>query len=143
MLHTGRSRPISTYDFVICTTRVVRPRGLLHHSLSNGFEVEQVVALAQGRHALDPLLALRLLRILRLLLLLDGGHVDLAQVFRRVEVLVEGVAGVDGVELRRRILACILEDDLLATGMLCGMISRRFCATVTGGFVPGRKSVTS
>jgi hypothetical protein len=47
----------------------------------------------------DALQALDLLRVLLLFLHLDGVHVDGAQVLGGVEVLVEGVGRVDGVEL--------------------------------------------
>ena len=107
-----------TYNFVVCTAGVVGPCGLLHHAAGNGLKVHQVVASRQGRHALDALLARLLLGIGSLLLLFDSGHVNFTEMHGRIEVFVEGVGRVDGVELLGRILAGILEDDLLATRVL-------------------------
>ena len=108
----------ATYDLIVCTAGVVGPGGLLHDAASNGLKVHQVVAGGQRRHAVDALLALHLLGIGGLFLLFDGGHVDFTKMLGLIEVFVKGVWGVDGVELLGRILAGILEDNLLATGVL-------------------------
>lgn len=59
----------------------------------------QVVALRKQGLLLDALQALGLVGVLLLRLLLDGAHVDGAEVLGGVEVLVEGVGGVDGLVL--------------------------------------------
>ena len=107
-----------TYNFVVCTARVVGPCGLFHYASGNRLEVHQVVAGRQRRHALDALLARLLLGIGSLLLLFNGGHVNFTEMLGRIEVFVEGIGRVDGVELLGRILAGILEDNLLATRVL-------------------------
>lgn len=80
-------------------------------------KVHQVVARGQRGHPLDALLTIRLFRVHRLLLLLDGGHVDLAQVLGLVEVLVQGIGRVNRVKFLGRIFAGVFENDLLAAGM--------------------------
>jgi hypothetical protein len=50
--------------------------------------------------------------------LLHGAHVNIAEVLGLVKVLVQGVRRVDRLELLGRIFACILENDLLAAGVL-------------------------
>jgi hypothetical protein len=84
---------------------------------SDSFKVHQVVAGGQRRHALDALEAAGLFRVDGFLFLLDGGHVDLTEVFGLVEELVQGVGRVDGVEFLGRIFSSILEDDFRATGV--------------------------
>lgn len=79
---------------------------------SDGFKVHQVVAGGQRGHALDALEAAGFFRVDGFFFLLDGGHVDLAEVFGLVEELVQGVGRVDGVEFLGRIFTSILEDDL-------------------------------
>lgn len=114
----GRNEGDMTYNFIVCTARVVGPCGLFHYASGNSLEVHQVVAGRQRRHALNALLARLLLGIGSLLLLFDGSHVDFSEMLGRIEVFVEGVRWVDGVELLGRILAGILEDNLLATRVL-------------------------
>jgi hypothetical protein len=58
--------------------------------------------------------------------LLDGAHINLTKVLGLVEVLVKGVWGVDGFELLGRVLAGILEDDLLAARVFYNGRVRRF-----------------
>jgi hypothetical protein len=73
-----------------------------------------------------------------------------------VQVLVQRVRRVDGLKLLGGVLAGILEDDFLATGMLWEVASMlalshqernktvlSICVWETAVFVPGRKSVTS
>lgn len=105
------------HDLVVGSTGVVSPSRLLHNSARYGLEVHQVVALGQQRLLIDPLQALHLLRVLLLCLYHHGSHVYRAHVLRLVEVLVQRVWRVDGVEFFRRIFAGVLEDDLLATGV--------------------------
>jgi hypothetical protein len=89
----------------------------------NSLKVHQVVASGQWRHAVDSLQAARFLRIKFLLFLLDGGHVDLTEVFRGVEKLVKGVWGVNWFVCLGRIFAGVLEDDLLAAGVFWGRLA--------------------
>lgn len=110
-------REKNTYNLVIRATRIIRPRRLLHDIARHLLKVQQIVAGGQRRHQLHALLALRLLGVRHFLLLLDSFHVHLAQVFRSIQILVERVGGVDGIELLGGVLAGILEDDLLATGV--------------------------
>jgi hypothetical protein len=74
--------------------------------------------LLKNGHARNALLPLFLVRIDLLGLLLDRIHVYLAQVFRLVEIFVEGVRWVNGLECLGAILASILQDNLLTAGML-------------------------
>jgi hypothetical protein len=74
--------------------------------------------LLQQRHLLNALLPLELLGVVRGRLLDDGRHVHGAEMLGLVEVLLERVGRVDGVELLRSILAGVLDDDLLATRVL-------------------------
>jgi len=101
----------ATHDLVIGSTRVVGPGGFLHDMPRDRFKVHQVVASSQRGHTLDALQAVGLLWVDGLFFLLDGGHVDLTEVLGLVEVLVECVGRVDGVEFLGRIFASILEDD--------------------------------
>jgi hypothetical protein len=80
----------------------------------NGLKVHEVVTGGKRGHPLYALQTTSLLRIKRLLFLLDSAHIDLAEVLGLVKVLVECVWGVDGVELLGRVFAGILQDDLLA-----------------------------
>lgn len=107
----------NTHNLIVGATRIVGPSGLLHDLAGDGLEIHQVVTGSQRWHALDTLLAIGLLGVKGLLLLLDSGHVDLAQMLGSIEELVEGVRGVNWVKLLGRILASILEDDLLAARM--------------------------
>lgn len=65
----------------------------------------KVVALRQQRLLLDTLQARDLIRVLLLGLDSDSLHVNIAEVFGLVEILVERVRGVDGVKLLRGVLA--------------------------------------
>ena len=105
------------YNLIVGTARIVRPRRLLHDLPRDRLKVHQIVAGGERGHAVDALQAIGLLGVKGLLLLLDGGHVDLAEVLGRVEVLVQGVGRVDGVELLGRIFAGIFQNDFLATGV--------------------------
>lgn len=100
-----------THDLVVGSAGVVGPGGILHDLPSDRLKVHQVVAGGQRGHTLDALQAVGLLRVDSLFFLLDGGHVDLAEVLGVVEVLVKGVGRVDGVEFLGRIFAGVLEDD--------------------------------
>ncbi len=100
----GRKK--GAYDFVVGGARVVAPGRLLHDPTGDGLKVEQVVALRQQGLELIARLALNLLGVVVLVgRLLDGAHVDGAEVLGVVEVLVEGVGGMDGLEFFRRIFA--------------------------------------
>lgn len=110
---------VATYNFIISTARVVCPGGLLHHIPCDCLEVHQVVACLQRGHPLDPLLPLGFFGVCNLLFLFDGAHVNLSKVLRGIEVFFQSVRRVNRVEFLGRILACVLQDDLLATGMLC------------------------
>jgi hypothetical protein len=66
---------------------------------------------------LDTELTISLLRILDLLLLLDGAHVDFAEVLRLIEVLIQGVRRVDGIKFLGRIFTGVLENNLRASGV--------------------------
>lgn len=110
---------MTTYDLIICTTGIVGPGGVLHDMPCDGLKVEQIVALRQRGHVLDPLLALNLGRILDLLVPFHGVHVDLSQVFGLVQILVERVRGVDRLELLRGVFPGILQNDLLAARVFC------------------------
>lgn len=82
-------------------------------------KVHEVVAGCQGRHALDALFAVGLFGVKDLFFLLDCAHVHLSEVLGLIEELVQGIGRVNRIELLGRIFAGILEDDLLATGVLC------------------------
>lgn len=102
------------YNFIIGTTGVVGPGGLLHDLTGNGLKVHQVVASGQRGHAASTLQAALFLGVKFFLFLLDGGHVDLTEVFGGVEEFVEGVWGVNWFVCLGRIFAGVLENDLLA-----------------------------
>ena len=104
-----------THDLVVCAARVVRPGGLLQDAARNGFKVHQVVALLQWGLRLDALLALLLVWVDRLVVLLNSGHIDIAQVLGLVEVLIESVRGMDGLVSLGGIFAGELEDDIWAS----------------------------
>jgi hypothetical protein len=103
-----------TYDLVVCSAGVVRPGRLLHDLSGDSLKVHEVVACGERRHPLNTLQAIGLLGVESLLFLLHGAHVDLTEVLRLVQVLIEGVWGVNRVEFLGRIFAGVLEDDLLA-----------------------------
>ena len=107
-----------TYDLVVGTTGVVCPCRLLHDLARDGLKIHQVVALLQNRHARNALLPRFLIWINLLCLFLDGVHVHLAQVLGLVEILVERVGRVDWLKCLGAVLASILQDNLLASGML-------------------------
>nr|POF04100.1 hypothetical protein CFP56_21855 [Quercus suber] len=107
-----------THNLIVRAAGVVRPGRLLHHPSRHGLEIHEVVALLEDGHALDAFLPLQLLRVRRLLLLLDRVHVHLAQVLAPIEELVERVGRVDRLVLLRGIFAGVLEDDLGPAGML-------------------------
>ena len=105
------------YNFIICSARVVCPRRLLHNLAGHHLKVQQVVASLEMGHAGNALLAFGFLRVEGFFFLLNGCHVHCSQVLRRVQELVQGIGWVDWFELFGRIFACILEDDLLTTGV--------------------------
>jgi hypothetical protein len=106
-----------THNLVVGTAGVVCPCCLLHNVARDSLKVHQVVALFEDGHALDALLPLLLFGVEFLGLVLDCRHVDLAQVLRLVQVLVERVGRVDGLVDLGGVLAGILEDDLGAARM--------------------------
>lgn len=112
-----------THNLIISTTGIISPRSLLHNSPRHRLKIQQVIARRQRRHTADPLLTVQFLRILRLFFLLDRAHVDFAQVFGCMEVLVEGVWGVDGVEFLGRVFPGVFQDDFLASGVFFDIIS--------------------
>jgi len=107
-----------TYDLIVGTTRVVCPCRLLHDLARDGLKVHQVVALLQNGHARNALLPRFLIRIDLLRFFLDGIHVHLAQVLGLVEILVERVGRVDWLKCLGAVLASILQDNFLTSGML-------------------------
>lgn len=107
-----------TYYLIVCPTGIVGPRRLLHHSSCHSLEVHEVVTLLEDRHSLDSFLSILLIGILLDLLLLNCVHIDLPQVLALVEKFLEGVWRMYGVISFGRIFACILQDDVLPTGML-------------------------
>lgn len=78
----------ASYNLIIRSTRVIPPGRLLHDPPRHRLKVMQVIALRQERFLCQPLLTLGLLGVLLLDLLLDGAHVDGAQMLGLVEVLV-------------------------------------------------------
>jgi hypothetical protein len=124
-IHTPGER-VRTYNFIVSAAGVVRPRGRLHDLPSYSFKVEQVVALRERRHVLDALLALQFERILDLLVVLDSRHVDVAEVLGDIEVLVQRVRGVDGLECLGGVFAGVFQDDFLAAGVFF-VLAQPFC----------------
>lgn len=115
-----------TYNLVVCSARVVGPRRLLHDLPGNRLKVHEVVASGKRGHPLHALQTTGLLRVNHLLFLLNSTHINLAEVLGLVKILVKGVWGVDGFELLGRVLAGILEDDLLAARVFYNGRVRRF-----------------
>src|SRR5690606_14545326 len=68
----GRGQSGDTYNLVIGSTRIVRPRRLLHNPLRNSLEIKQIVALRQRWLELYHLFPRLLLVGLLLDLHLDG-----------------------------------------------------------------------
>ena len=104
---TPRNILINTHNLIIGGTRIVRPSSLLHDTLGHSLKVRKVVTLVQARHTRDAVLSLLFLRRLNLLLVRNSGHVDIAEVLGLVEVLVEGIRRMDGLELFGSIFASI------------------------------------
>ena len=94
-----------TYNLVIRGAGIVPPGRLLHDPARDGLEVEEVVALLEEGHLLDALQAFLLVGRLLDLFLGHRRHVDAAEVLGLGQVLVEGVWGVNGLELFGRIFA--------------------------------------
>lgn len=70
-----------SYNFIICSAGIVCPSGLLHNLPRDSLKVHQIVASCKRGHSFDALKALGLLWVDILLFLLDGAHVDAAQMF--------------------------------------------------------------
>ena len=115
---------VGTHDLVIGSAGIIGPCGLLHDLAGDSLKVHQVVAGSQRRHAFDALETAGLLGVDSLLLFLNSGHVDLAEVLRLVEELVQGIRRVDRVEFIGRIFTSILEDDLGAAGVFLKVLER-------------------
>ncbi len=96
-----------TYNLVIRGAGIVPPGRLLHDPARDGLEVEEVVALLEEGHLLDALQPFYFVGRLLGLFLGHGRHVDAPEVLGLGQVLVEGVWGVDGLELFGRIFALV------------------------------------
>lgn len=93
-------------------------------------KIHEIVALLENGHGVDALLALFFFGVELFLFLFYRLHVDLTKVEFRIEVLVERVWRVDGVELFGSIFASVLEYDLGAAWVLWQELGDIVCASV-------------
>lgn len=107
-----------TYNLIVRTAGVIRPRGPLHDPPRHGFEIHQIVALLQNGHALDSFPPVLFFRIYFSCLFLDSFHIHFTQMFGLVQIFVQCIWRMDGLIGLGRVLAGPFQDDLLASGML-------------------------